>query len=374
MIFDWIILYDAYKEESLGRRNSANHHKFTYDLEENLYGLIDRMNDWTFQPSDLRLKTIHYPKKRVAQIPSKEDKVVQHAICDYIAYAPLVSPLLPCTSANTRGRGTDYGIKMMRRDFTNFFREYHTPPYILKCDIHNFFGSIPHDRAKELIRRYITDATIINILDKFIDLNKTDVGLPLGLQQSQLISNLYLSDMDHILTEDMGNNYYGRHMDDFYIFSNSKEHLEDLWKWIDGYVQSIGLELNPKTGITYRSTEYLGYKIFISDSGKVISRLQNNKKKTKRHQLRKLVKELSEGKITAERLAASYQGWRQYASKGNTHNMILSMDNYLNGQLSPLGLHMRMMYTGRKRLQSGQWRKKWRVVIEPLSKGDTKIE
>lgn len=374
MIFDWITLYDAYKEESLGRRNTANYHKYTYDLEGNLFSLAERLNNGMFHPAPLQLKTIPYPKRRVAQIPSKEDKIVQHAVCDYNAYFPLVEPLLPHASANTRGRGTDYGIKRIREDFTRFFREYHRAPYILKCDIHNFFGSIPHDRAKELIRRYITDESILNILNQFIDLNGTEIGLPLGLQQSQLIANLYLNDLDHIIVEEKGIWYYGRHMDDFYIFSDSKEYLEELWKWIDGYVQSIGLELNPKTGITYRAAEYLGFKIFISDSGKVISRLQNSKKKTKRHQLRRQVRELSEGKITPEQLAASYQGWRQHASKGNTHNMILAMDDYLNGLLAPLGLHMRMQYSGRKKLKTGQWRKKWRVVIEPALKGEINIE
>lgn len=374
MIFDWITLYDAYKEESLGRRNTENHHKYTYDLEDNLYSLMFRMNNGLFRPSPLKLKTIYYPKKRVAQIPSKEDKIVQHAVCDEIAYYPLVAPLLPCASANTRGRGTDYGIKMAKENFTKFFRAYRKPPYILKCDIHNFFGSIPHDRAKELIRRYITDETIITILDSFIDLNGTDVGLPLGLQQSQLISNLYLSDMDHALVEGMGIEYYGRHMDDFYIFSDSREYLEGLLLWIDNYVQSIGLELNPKTGITYRAAEYLGFKIMISDSGKVIARLQNSKKKTKRHQIRKQVRDLAEGKLTPNQLAESYHGWRQFASKGDTHNMIRVMDAYLNRLLAPLGLCMRMQYTGKKKTKIGQWRKKWRVVIEPIPKGEIRIE
>lgn len=210
-----------------------------------------------------------------------------------------------------------------------------------------------------LIRKYISDKQILDIFDKFIDLSGGEVGLPLGLQQSQLISNLYLSDMDHIIVNEMGFAYYGRHMDDFYIMSYSKPKLENLLCFINDYVQSIGLTLNPKTVITYRAVEYLGFKVFISDSGKVIMRLLNSKKKTKRHQLKKQVKSLEQGFITPSELALSYQGWRQYARKGNTHNMIKSMDNYLNSLLSPIGYHMRVKFSGMKNK-----RKKWRVVIE----------
>ena len=361
MVFDFRILYEAYLVESLGKRDRFNHDRYTYELEERLFSLAFRLNSGQFEPAPLQLKDIRYPKKRVAQVPSKDDKIVQHAVCDDFAYWPLVEPLCEKASANTRGRGTDYGLRLLKDDFTKFYRKYRRPPYILKCDISNFFGSIPHDKAKALVRRYISDETILGVFDKFIDLTKTDVGLPLGLQQSQLIANLYLSDMDHLILG-KGFQFYGRHMDDFYVMSDSKEKLEDLLAWIDSYVQSIGLTLNPKTAITYRAAEYLGFKAFISDSGKVILRLLNSKKKTKRRQLRKQVRALKEGRITPEQLALSYHGWRQYASKGDTHNMIVAMDRYLNGLLEPLGYRMRMEFRG--------WtknRKKWRTVIERIS-------
>lgn len=64
----------------------------------------------------------------------------------------------------------------------------------------------------------------------------------------------------------------------------------------------------------------------------------------------------------------------ELCGKGNTHNMVLAMDDYLNGLLAPLDMHMRMQYSGRKKLKTGQWRKKWRVVIEPALKGEINIE
>ena len=363
MVFDFYNLYMAYKAESLGKRNTTNYHKYTYDLEDNLYELAEKLNNRQFEPAPLQLKNIPYPKKRVAQVPSKDDKIVQHALCDVIVYEKLVDPLRPEASANTRGRGTDYGLRLLKDNFVKFYRKYRRAPYILKCDISNFFGSIPHDEAKSLIQRYLDDETILEILYKFMDITQTDRGLPLGLQQSQLIANLYLSDMDHIIIEEKGFVYYGRHMDDFYIMSDSRAELEELLEWIDGYVKSIGLNLNPKTTITYRAVEYLGFKTFISDSGKVIMRLLSSKKKTKRRQLRKMVGQLAEGRITPEKLALSYQGWRQYAQKGDTHNMIIAMDQYLNNLLEPIGYQMYMEFRG---WTPGKKRKKWRVVIRRI--------
>ena len=82
--------------------------------------------------------------------------------------------------------------------------------------------------------------------------------------------------------------------------------------------------------------------------------------------IQELVIEMNEYKI-----AVSYQGWRQHAWKGNTRNMILKMDEYLNGLLEPLGYRMRMQYRGWDKKKK---RKKWRVVIEPLPEGEKKHE
>lgn len=331
MLFTYDILRDAWREEKRGKSELPNQQKYLYYLEENLYELADKLNGGTFRPAPLRIKTILYPKRRQAQVPSQEDKIVQHAIADDYAYWPLVKPLLKEVSANTRGRGTDYGVTLLRENLRAFWIKYRHPPYILKGDVHSFFYSIPHDKAKDLVRRYIIDEDVRRIMEQFIDL--TSLGLPLGLQQSQLIANLYLSGLDHELKERHGVEFYGRHMDDFNILCETREEAEELLEWCDEYLASIGLELNPKSGVFYRAFDYLGFHFIVSDTGKIITRLAKPKIISKRRHLRRLARDLGAGEKTPERVEAAYFGWRQHACKAkNSRTQVMNMDKYFTGR------------------------------------------
>lgn len=313
------------------------------------------MNNGTFQPSRLREKQIYYPKRRVAQVPSLNDKIVQHIIVDYHAYALMVKPLIKEASANTKGRGTDYGRDILIEHLRRFWRLHKKPPYILKGDVHSFFASIPHGRLLELIREHIEDADVRRIMESFVGL--TERGSPLGLQQSQLTSNLYLSDFDHKIKEAWHEPFYGRHMDDFYVLSESRERLEEILNWAREYLGGIGLELNPKTAITFRSFDYLGYRFIVSDFGKVIVRLAPGKLKSKRRHLRKIADHLARGEIEPERAEAAYFGWRVHAIKArNARTQILKTDAYFDGYLQKAGYKLYIVPHEKGKI-------KWRVAV-----------
>ena len=173
---------------------------------------------------------------------------------------------------------------------------------------------------------------------KFIGM--TDIGLPLGLQQSQLLANLYLSEMDHRIKEVLRAEFYGRYMDDFYIMHHDPDYLRSCLAYIDGYVQSIGLTLNPKTEIHRGNMDYLGFNYHLTDTGKVIQRLVKSKRNTKRRQLKKMLRDLAENKITAEEFAASYLGWRAHALQGDCYALVAAWDDWLRGELKKIGYHM----------------------------------
>lgn len=356
MVFDIDeILYPAWKEASKGKHNQQNQAKYEFYLTENLYALQKALVDDTYKPAPLRVKRITIPKKRIAQVPSLEDKIVQHAICDNYAYDRLTKPLIKETCACIKGRGTDYARNLLKQQLSAFYREYGVKPYILKVDIKSYFASIPHWRIIKLIDRYIDDEDVKRIMLKFVHL--TRIGLPLGLQQSQLLANLYLSGLDHYLKEQCGCKYYGRYMDDFYVMSDNKEFLEDIWKKIEDYVISIGLDLNPKTRIQYNRIEHLGFVFKLTDTGKVIVTLNNQKKLTQRHRVRLLVKQLVSGEKTTEDVCNSYNGWRHHALKGNTRSVVLAMDKALSEALKPYGYRVYVGEKGLIKICQDQYRK-----------------
>lgn len=347
MIFDdYALIKKAYSDTSKGKREQGNHIKYSYFLEPNLYNLQHRLQNNLYHPAHLREKKINYPKKRVAQVPSVEDKIVQHLICDNYAYERLTKPLIKETSACIKGRGSDHARNLLKEQLHHFYRTHHKMPYILKMDIHSYFASIEHKGLIKLIERYIEDEQIKFVLYSFLDL--TEIGLPLGLQQSQLLANLNLSEMDHMFKEKYRVDEYGRYMDDFYILSADLSFLLMLKEDIEKYLNGRGLELNPKSAITYNKIEYLGFTYKLTDTGKVICKLANGKKITQRHRLKLLAEELAVEKKSIEYVAASYQGWRNHASKGNTRNVLLAMDKMFDDALSKYGFRLDVIVVGGK--------------------------
>ncbi|WP_415579509.1 RNA-directed DNA polymerase, partial [Elizabethkingia anophelis] len=76
--------------------------------------------------------------------------------------------------------------------------------------------------------------------------SKKGCGLPIGNLTSQLFSNVYLNSFDHYLKNELGVKYYGRYVDDFYIFHRSKNYLKYIMRESRNYLLKEGLELHPK--------------------------------------------------------------------------------------------------------------------------------
>lgn len=341
MIYTYKKLERAWREEVKGKHEIENQAGYEYAREIRLIRLKDALINKTFQPSSLRNKQIYIPKRRVAQVPGLEDKIVQHLICDERFYDDVTRPLIRNTYACMVGRGANDADGCLKEQLRRFWRKHHSYPYILKCDIHSYFASIDHERLKEFVERYEADADIREIVFKFLDL--TEVGLPLGLQQNQLLANLFLSELDHMIKSKWHAEYYGRYMDDFYILSDDPAWLAELLSEIDRYVQSIGLTLNPKTKIFYRRFDFLGFSYFLTDTGKVIKRLTKSKRKTQRNRCRLLAKQISDGTITTEKAAQSYRSWREHAMQGDCRSLVLSMDAHFRKHLLAVGYDLQIV-------------------------------
>jgi hypothetical protein len=76
--------------------------------------------------------------------------------------------------------------------------------------------------------------------------SKPDCGLPIGNLTSQLFSNVYLNDFDHYMKKDLNIKYYGRYVDDFYVFSNSNVELKRLKSHVKTFLKSnFALQIHP---------------------------------------------------------------------------------------------------------------------------------
>ena len=71
------------------------------------------------------------------------------------------------------------------------------------------------------------------------------------------------------------------------------------------------------------------------------------------------VADLAAGKMTPEKFAERYFGWRLHALKGDARNMVRKTDERINQRLNQIGYRLRIV-----KHQGGKVH--WRVVVEPL--------
>lgn len=338
MVFDYSTLYKAWKDTVTQSSTEHNRVKFKYYLEDNLLKIQQDIENKTYTPSPFRNKTILYPKRRVAQVPGLRDKVIQHAMYDNGLYDMLTKPLIKETSACLKGRGDSYAIKTLKQSLRRYYGKYGENFYCLKCDIKSYFASIDHKRAYQLIDQYVTDDTFKWLISVFIE--QSADGLALGLPQSQALANLFLSALDHFVKEKLHAEFYQRHMDDFAIISNDISFLENCWQEIEKFVNNIGLTMNPKTCICKNKIEFLGFRYFYGANGKIIMRLLPAKRRSKRRELKKKLKQVQNGELSAEKFVQSYGGWRAHALTGNCWSLVRAWDKWLTDELDKLGYRL----------------------------------
>ena len=152
--------------------------------------------------------------RTIYKLPYFPDRIVQHAIMQVIE--PLLTPtLIRDTFQSIKGRGTHDARKRVTKGIQD-----KDSNYILKFDIKKFYPSIDNELLRAIVRRKIKCIDTLVLLDNIID---STVGLPIGNYSSQILGNLYLSELDHLAKEKLGVKFYFRYCDDVVVMCKSKE-------------------------------------------------------------------------------------------------------------------------------------------------------
>lgn len=144
-----------------------------------------------------------------------------------------------------------YGINLAKKFHRKFKINYGTY-YILKIDIHNFFGSINHNTLKQKLAKKIKDKEALKIVYDIID--SDNIGLSIGNMTSQILAIFYLNGLDYYIKEVLHIKGYVRYQDDMLLFHESKSYLKHCLDKIKFFLENEGLTLNPKTRI-YKNTD-----------------------------------------------------------------------------------------------------------------------
>lgn len=282
----------------------------------------------TYHPHPYNVFRIYEPKERIIKSIIFRDKIVQRSLCDNVLEPAFEKTFIFDSYACRKSKGTHAGIKRTEEFFRRHYRQHGTEGWVLKCDIEKYFDSIDHAHLKRMVRKHIFDERVLQLLDLIIDSNPGGKGLPLGNQTSQWFSILFLSDFDHFIKERLGVKMYLRYMDDFVLIHPDKAFLQDCKKALEEYLASLGLSLNYKSHIfpIKNGVDFLGYHLYLTDTGKVVKKVRRDSVKRIKRKLKKYKLLYRQGKRTRKDIEQSYNSWKSHASHANTYYLLEKMD------------------------------------------------
>lgn len=265
-LFSKIVTFEnllvAAKKASRGKKDKKAVASFLFHLESEIIQLKSELESGTYLPRNYTQFEIREPKPRKICSSDFRDRVVHHAICNFI------EPILERRSIHdSYACRIDKGAHLAVKRCQSYARRF---GYFLKCDIRKFFESIDHATLKLILRRLFKDGRLIALLDVIIDHevpgNSSGKGLPIGNLTSQHFANSYLGELDHFIKDRLQVKGYVRYMDDFISFSDNKNDLLALLAKIESFAQqTLKLELKEKVMTIAPVTEgvpFLGFRIY----------------------------------------------------------------------------------------------------------------
>lgn len=331
-VIDFENMYRAYRRAKCGKGYKKSSAKFNILALEGITALIEQLKNKTYTISDYNEFKVYEPKERIIQTTSFKDKVVQHSLCDNVILPRLQDVFIYDNCAGQKGKGTLFGLNRLEEQMKAFYKKYGREGYILKCDISKFFYNISHEQLKDIVEYHFSyDPDICWLCNLFID-STEEKGIPLGNQINQGFALLYLDGMDKLITGELGIQYYGRYMDDFYLIHPNKEYLKYCLRVITEYLSTLDLTLNGKTQLFpfKNGVSYLGFHTYISENGKVIKKLKNENKRNARRKYLRMAKLVAEGRLSLKTFQDSYGAWKNHISHGNCYKLANDIDRMIN--------------------------------------------
>ena len=354
-------LYEAYCNCKKGK-NSINSLKFEENLEENLFNLLDDLNNGTYTISRAICFVVEKPKIREIWASDFRDRVVHHLITrkveTFYENKDFSFSFLESSFANRKNKGTHKAVIELKKLIK-------TNKYYLKFDIESFFNSIDrkilyniliNDLSKE---EFVNKEIILNLFKKTIFHKYTlnyqkksnrkkikevpfhkslfssepiDKGLPIGNLTSQFLSNVYLNKLDYFIEKELKFNFYIRYVDDGIILSNNREGLENLSLKINDFLQKeLSLQLHPKKIILKEVREGIDFLGFYVKANYTLVRknvVMNLKEKLYYFFKNKKNNKLTKNQVKQlQNIVNSYYGHFKHA---NSYNLKWKMSKKLN--------------------------------------------
>ena len=331
IVSDFWNLYDAMQHCANGVRWKTSVIKYLQNGLANTEKLRQELMDGTYKLGKQIEFKVYEPKERTVVAMRFRDRQVQRSLLHNYLADELSRHFIYDNAAGQVGKGPDFSIRRVKMMLEKAHRLYGDNVYTYTYDIKSFFGNTRHDVAKAAVRKRVRDYWACRLVEQIIDSFPDDVGIGLGSDVAQYIELAVLDDLDHFIKERLHVRFYARYMDDFVIITDGKGHAAEYRREIEQELARIHLQLHPRkcrVAPVSRGFKWLGFRIRVKQSGKILVTLSKDKIYHERRKLKKMVKLIKAGKLSRDTAEVSLRCWTAHAEHGNNHKVIQKMETY----------------------------------------------
>lgn len=306
-------IHEAARDAAKGVRWKASVQRYmVHSLRNSLYARRDLLAGNDIRKGFVRFHVIERGKDRAIAAPRFSERVIQKAVTRAVV-APAVWPTLtPGCAANMRGRGTGYALMRLKGQLAEHYRRHGAEGYVLLMDFSDYFGTIDHGTALDLVRRTLIDPVAIEFMRLQIEANGS-IGLGLGSEPNQALAVAIPSPLDHLGERWSGIEASGRYMDDSYFIALDKD---TLWQFLDAaraLCASLGITINERKTKVVKLTRgftFLKKRFRFTESGRIVVTPIPKSLARERRKLRVHSRMVAEGSMTLEQAYVSYMSFR----------------------------------------------------------------
>ena len=309
------------KNKGAGGVDGVTIERFKGTKDKCLKELAEALRNGSYKPEAVR--RVYIPKgdgtRRPLGIPCVKDRIVQSAV--KMTIEPIFEKeFLPMSYGFRPG----IGAKDALREVDNLLKG--GAVWVVDADVQKYFDSIPKDKLMDRVRARIADGKTLDVVQAFLDQAIMEEckswtptkGTPAGAVLSPLLANIYLHDLDELMTSK--GYQMVRYADDFVTLCSTEEEAQKALGEVKQWMKENGLELHPdKTHIgnctnAGEGFEFLGYRF---ECGRRTVRKTSMKKlrDTIRKRTKRTVGQSMESVI--ESLNSTLIGWFGYFKHAN---------------------------------------------------------
>ncbi|HRY91377.1 MAG TPA: reverse transcriptase/maturase family protein [Candidatus Gracilibacteria bacterium] len=246
-----------------GKKYSKELEEYIYCQEKYLWRLFEDLRDGNYKHGGYKRFEVCDNKRREIAVSSITDRIVHRIIYEYLV--PIfdqgfIFDVWSCRKGKGLVGALDRVQMMMRR---------YADCYVWRADVKKFFDNVDQRVLYDLIGKKVADNTALWLVRQVIESYNSGVfgkGIPIGNLTSQIFANIYLSELDRFVMNEIKPLAYLRYGDDFVVFGKSDECVEDLRKKVIVYIEDfLKLKINKSSNLIIKAgwgLKFMGCRVF----------------------------------------------------------------------------------------------------------------